>query len=49
MLEFLIGNISVTFDGRVFQQTVDMPIGTSCSLISNMFLYSHTCFSWNTI
>jgi hypothetical protein len=49
MLEFLIDNIFVTFDGRVFQQTDDMPIGTSCPLIFDLFLYSCGGFSWNTI
>jgi hypothetical protein len=28
MLEFLIDNIFVIFGGRVFQQTVDIPMGT---------------------
>jgi len=45
MLECLIDNIFVTFDGRVFQQTVDMPMGTICSLFSDPFLYSSRGFS----
>jgi hypothetical protein len=28
ILEFLIDNIFVIFGGRVFQQTVDIPMGT---------------------
>ena len=31
MLEFLIDNIFVVFDGRVFKQTVGIPIGTNCA------------------
>jgi hypothetical protein len=42
MLEFLIDNIFVIFGGRVFQQTVGIPMGTNCSpLLSDLFLYSH--------
>ena len=29
MLDFLIDNIFVEFDGRVFQQTVKIPMGTN--------------------
>ena len=29
MLEFLIGSIFVMFGGRVFQQTVGIPMGTN--------------------
>ena len=32
MLDFLIENIFVTFGGRVFQQTVGIPMGTNCAL-----------------
>ena len=40
MLEFLIDNIFVIFGGRVFQQTVRIPIGTNCaSLFADLFLY----------
>ena len=40
MLEFLIDNIFVIFGGRVFQQTVDMPRGSSCvTLLAELFLY----------
>jgi hypothetical protein len=42
MLEYLIDNISAMFDGRVFQQTVGMPMGINCApLIADLFLYSH--------
>jgi hypothetical protein len=40
MLEFLIDNIFVIFGGRVFQQTVGMPMGTNCApVLANLFLY----------
>jgi hypothetical protein len=30
------------FGGRVFQQTVDIPMGTNCApLLANLFLYSY--------
>jgi hypothetical protein len=42
MLEFLIDNIFVIFGGRVFQQTVGIPIGTNCvPLLADLFLYSY--------
>jgi hypothetical protein len=42
MLEFFICNIFVMFGGRVFQQTVGIPMGTNCSpLIADLFLYSY--------
>jgi hypothetical protein len=42
MLEFLIDNKFVIFGGRVFQQTVDIPMGTNCApLLADLFLYSH--------
>jgi len=41
MLEFLIDNIFVIFGGRVFQQTVGIPMGTNCSLLADLFLYSY--------
>ena len=41
MLEFLIDNIFVIFGGRVFQQTVGIPMGTSCApLLADLFYYS---------
>ena len=40
MLDFLIDNIFVTFGGRVFQQTVGIPMGTNCDpLLADLFLY----------
>ena len=42
MLEFLIDNIFVFFDGRVFQQTVGIPMGTNCApLLVDLFLNSY--------
>ena len=42
MLEFLIDNIFVIFGGRVFQQTVGIPMGTNCvPLLDDLFLYSY--------
>ena len=42
MLEFLIDNIFVIFGGRVFQQTVGIPMGTNCApLLADLFLYSY--------
>ena len=42
MLEFLVDNIFVVFAGKVFQQTVGIPMGTNCApLLADIFLYSH--------
>ena len=42
MHEFLIDNIFVFFGGRVFQQTVGIPMGTNCApLLADLFLYSY--------
>ena len=42
MLEFLIDNIFAMFGGRVFQQTVGIPMGTNCApLLADLFLYSY--------
>jgi hypothetical protein len=42
MLGFLIDSIFVMFGGRVFQQTVGIPMGTNCApLLTNLFLYSY--------
>ena len=42
MLEFLIDNIFVMLGGRVFQQTVSIPMGINCApLLFDLFLYSH--------
>ena len=40
MLEFLVDNIFVVFAGKVFQQTVGIPMGTNCApLLADIFLY----------
>ena len=40
MLDFLIDNIFVEFGGRIFQQTIDIPMGTNCApFLANLFLY----------
>ena len=42
MLEFLVDNIFVVFAGQVFQQTVVIPMGTTCApLLADIFLYSY--------
>jgi hypothetical protein len=42
MLEFFIDNIFVFFGGRVFQQTVGIPMGTNCApLFADLLLYSY--------
>ena len=42
MLEYLIDNIFVEFGGRIFQQTIGIPMGTNCaSLLADLFLYSY--------
>ena len=42
MLDFLIDNIFVQFGGRVFQKTIDTPIGSNCApLLADLFLYSY--------
>ena len=42
MLEFLVDNIFVVCVGKVFQQTVGIPMGTNCApLLADIFLYSY--------
>ena len=43
MLEYLIDNIFfLEFGGRIFQQTVGIPMGTNCApLLADLFLYSY--------
>ena len=42
MMEFLIDNIFVQFGGRVFQQTIGIPMDTNCApLLADLFLYSY--------
>jgi hypothetical protein len=41
-LQFLIDNIFVMFGGRLFQQSVGIPMGTNCAhLLADLFLYSY--------
>ena len=41
MIEFLVDNIYVRFDGQIFQQMVDIPMRTNCApLLADLFLYS---------
>ena len=42
MLEFLVDNIFVEFGGKIFQQTIGIPMGTNCApLLADLFLYSY--------
>ena len=42
MIEFLIDTVFVIFSGRVFQQTVGVPMGTNCvPLFADLFLFSY--------
>ena len=42
MLDFLIDNIFVEFVGRIFQQTIGIPMGTNCApLLADLFLHSY--------
>ena len=42
LLEFLVDNIFMVFAGKVFQQTVGIPMGTNCShFLADIFLYSY--------
>ena len=42
MIEFLVDNIYVRFDGQLFQQMVGIPMGTNCApLLVDLFLYSY--------
>ena len=42
MLEYLIDNIFVEFGGRIFHQTIGIPMGTPCApLLADLFLYSY--------
>ena len=42
MLEFLVDNIFVVFEGKVFQQIIGIPMGTNCApLLADIFLYSY--------
>ena len=39
MLEYLIDSIFVEFGGRIFQQTIGIPMGTKCAPLLADFLY----------
>ena len=41
MLEFLVDNIFVVFAGKVFQQTVGIPMSTNCAPLLDIILYSY--------
>ena len=42
MIEFLVDNIYVRFDGQLFRQMVGIPMGTNCApLLADLFLYSY--------
>ena len=42
MLEFLVDNFFVVFAGKVFQQTVGIPVGMKYApLLADIFLYLH--------
>jgi hypothetical protein len=42
VLQFFIDNVFVMFVGYVFQQTVDILMGTNCGpLLANLFHYSY--------
>ena len=42
MLDYLIDNKFVEFGGLVFQQTIEIPMGTNCvHLLADLFLYSN--------
>ena len=42
MIEFLIDNIFVQFEGRLFRQVIGIPMGTNCApLLADLFLYSY--------
>jgi len=42
MINFLIDNIFIEIGGRVFQQTVGIPMVTNCApLLADLFLHSY--------
>jgi hypothetical protein len=42
MLDFQIDNIFVLFGGRVFQQTIGIPMGRNCApLLIDLFLHAY--------
>ena len=42
MTEFLIGNIFVQYEGRLFREVIGIPMGTNCALLlADLLLYSY--------
>ena len=42
MFDFLIDNIFFLFGGRMFQQTIDIPMGTNCTpLLADLFMHDY--------
>ena len=42
MINFLVDNIYVEFGGKIFQQTIGIPMGTNCApLLADLFLFSY--------
>jgi len=42
MMNFLIDNIFIKFGGRIFQQTVGIPMGTKCvPLLADLIFHSY--------
>ena len=41
-LSFLLDNLFIEFNGKIFKQIIGVPMGTSCApLISDLFLYCY--------
>ena len=50
MINFLIDNIFVVFGGKVFQQTIGIPMGTNCApLLADLFLYTYESAFMNNL
>ena len=46
MPEFLVDYILLGFAGKVFQQTIGIPMGTNCApFLADIFLYSYEAYS----
>ena len=42
MFDFLIDNIFFLFGGRMFQQTIDIPMGTNCTpLLADLLMHDY--------
>jgi hypothetical protein len=45
MFDFLIDNIFFLFGGRMFQQTIDIPMGTNCTpLLADHFMHDYEAY-----